>query len=111
MSKMVNEDDHGALFALVACIEVVCNLLATVIFNSMYPATRYLVTPHGFCFFFMAGMLIIALVITVALRMGWYSSGGDSKPCSRLKCTVNSNNSVNSSYLDDEDEPTQLLNE
>jgi PCFT/HCP family folate transporter-like MFS transporter 1/3 len=65
MSKMVNEDDHGALFALVACIEVVCNLLATVIFNSMYPATRYLVTPHGFCFFFMAGMLIIALVITV----------------------------------------------
>jgi hypothetical protein len=31
----------------------------------MYPATRYLVTPHGFCFFFMAGMLIIALVITV----------------------------------------------
>eukprot|EP00118_Oscarella_pearsei_P008960 m.48854 g.48854 ORF g.48854 m.48854 type:complete len:468 (+) comp33929_c0_seq3:53-1456(+) len=71
MSQMVGKDNQGALFSGVGCVEAVCGLLATLIYNGLYPATRALATPHGFCFFLMAGIVVLSVFIILVLQSTW----------------------------------------
>ncbi|KAG9485939.1 hypothetical protein GDO78_008825 [Eleutherodactylus coqui] len=57
LSKLVEEGEQGALFSVVACVEGVSFILATSIFNSLYPATLYFM--KGFAFLFGAVVLLI----------------------------------------------------
>ncbi|XP_075052901.1 proton-coupled folate transporter [Mixophyes fleayi] len=57
LSKLVDEGEQGALFSVVACVEGVSFILATSIFNSLYPATLYFM--KGFAFLFGAVVLLI----------------------------------------------------
>ncbi|XP_069801830.1 proton-coupled folate transporter [Dendropsophus ebraccatus] len=57
LSKLVEENEQGALFSVVACVEGVSFILATSIFNSLYPATLYFM--KGFTFLFGAIVLLI----------------------------------------------------
>lgn len=51
----------GALFASVACVEGLCSLVATGVFNSLYPATLHFM--RGFPFLFGAILLLIPAAI------------------------------------------------
>nr|XP_032629658.1 proton-coupled folate transporter [Chelonoidis abingdonii] len=64
LSKLVDEKDQGALFASVACVEGLCSLVATGVFNALYPASLHFM--KGFPFLFGA----IILLIPAAL-IGW----------------------------------------
>uniref|UniRef100_A0A8D0L4V0 Proton-coupled folate transporter n=1 Tax=Sphenodon punctatus TaxID=8508 RepID=A0A8D0L4V0_SPHPU len=64
LSKLVDETEQGALFASVACVEGLCSLVATGVFNSLYPASLHFM--KGFPFLFGA----IVLLIPAAL-IGW----------------------------------------
>ncbi|CAM4667733.1 proton-coupled folate transporter [Caretta caretta] len=64
LSKLVDEKDQGALFASVACVEGLCSLVATGVFNSLYPASLHFM--KGFPFLFGA----IILLVPAAL-VGW----------------------------------------
>uniref|UniRef100_A0A8C5PFH4 Proton-coupled folate transporter n=1 Tax=Leptobrachium leishanense TaxID=445787 RepID=A0A8C5PFH4_9ANUR len=57
LSKLVDEGEQGALFSTVACVEGLSYLLATGIFNSLYPATLHFM--KGFPFLFGAIVLLI----------------------------------------------------
>ncbi|XP_056415088.1 proton-coupled folate transporter [Hyla sarda] len=57
LSKLVEEGEQGALFSVVACVEGVSFILATSIFNSLYPATLYFM--KGFAFLFGGVLLLI----------------------------------------------------
>ena len=53
----------GALFSAIASVEVLCSVVASVLFNSVYSAT---IDWHpGFCFFVMATVLIIPISISL----------------------------------------------
>ncbi|KAG5844738.1 hypothetical protein ANANG_G00165750 [Anguilla anguilla] len=62
LSKLVDSSQQGALFASVACVESLCSLLATGVFNSLYPATLHIF--KGFPFLFGAILLLIPACIT-----------------------------------------------
>ncbi|KFV49218.1 Proton-coupled folate transporter, partial [Gavia stellata] len=64
LSKLVSETEQGALFALVACVEGLCSLVATGVFNSLYPASLHFM--RGFPFLFGAVILLIPAAI-----IGW----------------------------------------
>uniref|UniRef100_A0A8C0UAY1 Proton-coupled folate transporter n=1 Tax=Cyanistes caeruleus TaxID=156563 RepID=A0A8C0UAY1_CYACU len=64
LSKLVSETEQGALFASVACVEGLCSLVATGVFNSLYPATLHFM--RGFPFLFGAIILLIPAAI-----LGW----------------------------------------
>jgi len=51
----------GALFASVACVEGLCSLVATGVFNSLYPSTLHFM--RGFPFLFGAILLLIPAAI------------------------------------------------
>lgn len=51
----------GALFASVACVQGLCSLAATGVFNSLYPATLHFM--RGFPFLFGAIILLIPAAI------------------------------------------------
>ncbi|XP_062328580.1 proton-coupled folate transporter isoform X1 [Osmerus eperlanus] len=57
LSKLVGPSEQGALFASVACVEELCSLVASGVFNSLYPATLHLM--KGFPFLFAAILLLI----------------------------------------------------
>ncbi|KAG8450797.1 hypothetical protein GDO86_003205 [Hymenochirus boettgeri] len=57
LSKLVEEDEQGALFSSMACVEGLSFLLATGVFNSLYPATLHFM--KGFPFLFGALVLLI----------------------------------------------------
>uniref|UniRef100_A0A8C7E7U7 Proton-coupled folate transporter n=1 Tax=Nothoprocta perdicaria TaxID=30464 RepID=A0A8C7E7U7_NOTPE len=61
LSKLVNETEQGALFASVACVEGLCSLVASGVFNSLYPATLHFM--RGFPFLFGALILLIPAAI------------------------------------------------
>ena len=51
----------GALFSAIASVEVLCAVVASVLFNSVYSAT---VEWHpGFCFFVIAAVLVVPIFI------------------------------------------------
>nr|XP_034957119.1 proton-coupled folate transporter-like [Zootoca vivipara] len=62
----------GALFAAVACVEGLCSLVATGVFNSLYPASLSFM--KGFPFLFGAVILLVPAAI-----IGWIEIQ-DSKP-------------------------------
>ncbi|XP_053313061.1 proton-coupled folate transporter [Spea bombifrons] len=57
LSKLVDEGEQGTLFSSVACVEGLSFLLATGVFNSLYPATLHFM--KGFPFLFGALVLLI----------------------------------------------------
>ncbi|XP_077064366.1 proton-coupled folate transporter isoform X1 [Siphateles boraxobius] len=57
LSKLVDPSEQGALFASVACVEGLCSLVSSGVFNSLYPATLHFM--KGFPFLFGAVILLI----------------------------------------------------
>ncbi|XP_078140412.1 proton-coupled folate transporter isoform X1 [Centroberyx gerrardi] len=57
LSKLVDPSEQGALFASVACVEGLCALVASGLFNSLYPATLHFM--KGFPFLFAAILLFV----------------------------------------------------
>ncbi|XP_078102408.1 proton-coupled folate transporter isoform X1 [Sander vitreus] len=66
LSKLVGPSDQGALFASVACVESLCFLVGSGIFNSLYPATLHFM--KGFPFLFAAIILFIPAGIIGTLQ-------------------------------------------
>lgn len=66
LSKLVDPSEQGALFASVACVEGLCSLVASGLFNSLYPATLHVM--KGFPFLFGAILLLIPAGIIGGLR-------------------------------------------
>ncbi|KFU87711.1 Proton-coupled folate transporter, partial [Chaetura pelagica] len=64
LSKLVSETEQGALFASVACVQGVCSLVATGVFNPLYSASLHFM--RGFPFLFGAIILLIPAAI-----IGW----------------------------------------
>jgi len=61
LSKQVDSNELGKLFAVVASIENICTLLGSVIFNSLYPLTRSIF--RGMILEVAAGTLILPFII------------------------------------------------
>ncbi|XP_078536245.1 proton-coupled folate transporter [Lissotriton helveticus] len=61
LSKLVDETEQGSLFASVACVEGVSSLVATGLFNALYPATLSFM--RGFPFLFGGMVLLIPAAI------------------------------------------------
>ncbi|KAI3353767.1 hypothetical protein L3Q82_004995 [Scortum barcoo] len=57
LSKLVDPSEQGALFASVACVESLCFLVGSGLFNSLYPVTLHFM--KGFPFLFAALILLI----------------------------------------------------
>ncbi|KAF0030490.1 hypothetical protein F2P81_017221 [Scophthalmus maximus] len=66
LSKLVDPSEQGALFASVACVESLCFLVGSGIFNSLYPATLHFM--KGFTFLFAAVILFIPAGIIGTLQ-------------------------------------------
>ncbi|NXA03783.1 PCFT protein, partial [Sapayoa aenigma] len=64
LSKLVSETEQGVLFASLACVQGLCSLVATGVFNSLYPATLHFM--RGFPFLFGAIILLIPAAV-----IGW----------------------------------------
>lgn len=56
MSNHVNDDQQGSIFGAIACVEIICGIVGTTIFNSVYSATLHIST--GFVFFVMAAFYL-----------------------------------------------------
>ncbi|XP_043976447.1 proton-coupled folate transporter isoform X1 [Gambusia affinis] len=66
LSMLVDPSEQGALFACVACVESLCFLVGSSLFNSVYPATLHFM--KGFSFLFAAIILLIPTAIIGALQ-------------------------------------------
>ncbi|KAM9359363.1 proton-coupled folate transporter [Symphorus nematophorus] len=66
LSKLVDPSEQGALFASVACVESLCFLVGSGVFNSLYPATLHFM--KGFSFLFAAIVLLIPAGIIGTLQ-------------------------------------------
>ncbi|KAM4566318.1 proton-coupled folate transporter [Odontesthes bonariensis] len=66
LSKLVDPSEQGALFASVACVESLCFLVGSGLFNSLYPATLHFM--RGFPFLFAAIILLIPAGIIGTLQ-------------------------------------------
>ncbi|XP_030008061.1 proton-coupled folate transporter [Sphaeramia orbicularis] len=66
LSKLVDPSEQGALFASVACVESLCFLVGSSVFNSLYPATLHFM--KGFPFLFAAIILLIPTGIISTLE-------------------------------------------
>lgn len=65
LSKQVESSELGTLFAVVASLEVLESLLASVIFNNVYSAT--VGWQPGFCYYLMSGMLVLPVCLMIWL--------------------------------------------
>ncbi|KAF6097165.1 solute carrier family 46 member 1 [Phyllostomus discolor] len=61
LSKLVSRSEQGALFSAVACMNNLAMLMASSIFNSLYPATLNFM--KGFPFLLGAGLLFIPAIL------------------------------------------------
>ncbi|XP_029026339.1 proton-coupled folate transporter [Betta splendens] len=66
LSKLVDPSEQGALFASVACVESLCYLVGSGVFNSLYPATLHFM--KGFAFLFAAIILLFPFGIIGTLQ-------------------------------------------
>ncbi|VDK42236.1 unnamed protein product [Anisakis simplex] len=71
MANSVMPEDHGSLFALVAVVEAVCNLLAAVVFHLLFPVSIP-VLPQ-FSFIILASFLIIPLWLIWSVYLNFCS--------------------------------------
>lgn len=66
MSRLVNKEEQGALFAILASLESLCNFSSQLIFNPLYTWTVTELTGEfvaGITFFINAGLLLIPVVL------------------------------------------------
>ncbi|EQB78385.1 proton-coupled folate transporter isoform 1 [Camelus ferus] len=61
LSKLVSKSEQGALFSALACVNGLAMLMASSIFNSLYPATLNFM--KGFPFLLGAGLLFIPAIL------------------------------------------------
>jgi len=61
LSRLVGKSEQGALFSAVACVNSLAMLMASGIFNSLYPATLNFM--KGFPFLLGAGLLFIPAIL------------------------------------------------
>ncbi|KAM8975856.1 lysosomal proton-coupled steroid conjugate and bile acid symporter SLC46A3 [Pelodytes ibericus] len=66
MSKLVLEDEQGALFACIACLESVTGILTIALFNVIYAST--VIWFPGFCFVLSAGLCLIPFGVVWCLQ-------------------------------------------
>ncbi|XP_059186886.1 proton-coupled folate transporter [Centropristis striata] len=66
LSKLVDPSEQGALFACVACVESLCLLVGSGVFNSLYPATLHFM--KGFPFLFAVFILFVPAGIIGTLQ-------------------------------------------
>ncbi|KAM4590329.1 proton-coupled folate transporter [Fundulus diaphanus] len=66
LSRLVDPSEQGALFAFVACVESLCFLVGSSVFNSLYPASLHFM--KGFPFLLAAVILFIPAGIIGALH-------------------------------------------
>ncbi|XP_061684549.1 proton-coupled folate transporter [Syngnathoides biaculeatus] len=66
LSKLVSPSEQGALFSSVACVESLCFLVGSGLFNSIYPATLHFM--KGFIFLLAAIILLIPAGIIGSLQ-------------------------------------------
>ncbi|XP_028320364.1 proton-coupled folate transporter [Gouania willdenowi] len=66
LSKLVDPSEQGALFASVACVESLCFLVGSSVFNSVYPATLHFM--KGFPFLLGAFVLLVPAAIIGTLQ-------------------------------------------
>ncbi|XP_067681998.1 lysosomal proton-coupled steroid conjugate and bile acid symporter SLC46A3-like [Haliotis asinina] len=66
MSDMVSQDEHGRIFGLSAAVNSIGGLMASVIFNALYPATLDFFP--GFSFIMAAGLCLVATLIMLWLH-------------------------------------------
>jgi PCFT/HCP family folate transporter-like MFS transporter 1/3 len=67
LSKATPVHMQGVLFSGVSVVEAVCTLLASVIYNSLYPVTRQVLP--GLIFYLMAGALLVPLTLIAILEL------------------------------------------
>ncbi|KAL5008581.1 hypothetical protein ScPMuIL_014162 [Solemya velum] len=65
MSKMAPQDKQGALFASIAAVETVCNMVSGLMISAIFAATVKMYS--GFVFFVMAGYNAIAGILLISL--------------------------------------------
>ncbi|ODM92375.1 Proton-coupled folate transporter [Orchesella cincta] len=80
LSKLVNQDEQGKMFAFVAMMEDLCTLSASLIFNSIYPLTRPIM--QGLIFLLAAATLFIPIILMGYVR--WKTLKFQSEESSRL---------------------------
>lgn len=66
LSKLVAASEQGALFASVACVESLCFIVGSSVFNAIFPATLHFM--KGFPFLFAAIILLIPAGLISALQ-------------------------------------------
>ncbi|XP_048585472.1 proton-coupled folate transporter isoform X2 [Nematostella vectensis] len=71
MSRIVSQDEQGALFSAVASLEMLCHLCGTFLFNSLYPASLKFHFP-GFVFF------LGAIITWIPFILIWLPTAGAS---------------------------------
>jgi len=73
MSGLVGEHEQGAVFGVIACVEVICGVIGTTIFNSIYSATLQFMTGFVFlvmaAFYFISGIFLVIYVIMLKMEM------------------------------------------
>lgn len=69
MSKMTPSDKQGSMFAGVAAMEAIMNMLASVIANAVYTSTVAIY--HGIVYFVLAGFSATAIVLLIFLRIAF----------------------------------------
>ncbi|KAL9955023.1 hypothetical protein ACROYT_G042623 [Oculina patagonica] len=67
ISKQVESSELGTTFALLASLEVLETLIASIIFNNIYSATVEWLP--GFCYFLMSGLNVVPIALLVWLFM------------------------------------------
>ncbi|XP_046571893.1 proton-coupled folate transporter-like [Haliotis rubra] len=67
MSSMVSQGEQGRLFGLVAAVESIASLLASLLFNQLYPLSLGFFP--GFCFLLAAGLFVIAVALMLWLHL------------------------------------------
>ncbi|XP_020895495.1 proton-coupled folate transporter-like [Exaiptasia diaphana] len=67
MSKMVDPDEQGVLFAAIATLETVCTLLGALVFNSIYPLFLH-IDMKGMVFVVMASFMCIAFILLEVVK-------------------------------------------
>lgn len=73
LSKLVAQSEQGALFATIACLDNLCFLVGSGLFNSLYPLTLSFM--KGFLFLCAALLLFIPAGIIGALQCSDYKKG------------------------------------
>ncbi|XP_030838753.1 uncharacterized protein LOC762884 isoform X3 [Strongylocentrotus purpuratus] len=80
LSAVVQEHEHGALFALLGVLDGLCSFLALPIVNGVYYSTIDVLSTA--VFFFMSALLFISIIITGALQCRGFGRENRNRPLS-----------------------------